>query len=312
MNIAKYVASIGFNVETRDIQKVDRALGLVEKKLKDFKRRSMGAFSIDLVNFNVNQQRLNRSLGNALDIASKQVTFEISKFTVNDRNLQAALIRASRRNGGYGTMGRGRNGSSQLSAQEWDRRTLTSARLRREEGLARQAERLELARIRGVGRSSDMSRAVGSSALGGGLIGRAGPGLFGPALALGLGGYGLGSLNRRNQEVVSAQLQSQAVVQQAGGTAEQGQASFQYLRSEANRIGFNYLDASGDYNKLISGLTGSGVGIKESQKVFSGFAELARVNKLDKTTQNRLFRALSQVAGKGKLQAEELNVRLAS
>lgn len=145
-----------------------------------------------------------------------------------------------------------------------------------------------------------------AGAVGGGLIGRGVSGLYGPALALGLGGYGLGALNRRNQEVVSAQLQTSAVVQQAGGTAAQGADSFQYLRSEADRIGFNYLDASGDYNKLISGLTGSGVGLKESQKVFSGFAELARVNKLDKTTQNRLFRALSQVAGKGKLQSEEL------
>ena len=145
----------------------------------------------------------------------------------------------------------------------------------------------------------------------GGLIGGGLSRFYGPALALGLGGYGLGALNKRNQEVVSAQLQSSAVVQQAGGTAAQGSESFQYLRSEGQRIGFNYLDASGDYNKLISGLTGSGIGLKESQKVFSGFAELARVNKLDKTTQNRLFRALSQVAGKGKLMSEELTGQIA-
>lgn len=145
----------------------------------------------------------------------------------------------------------------------------------------------------------------------GGLIGGGLSRFYGPALALGLGGYGLGALNKRNQEVVSAQLQSSAVVQQAGGTAAQGSESFQYLRSEGQRIGFNYLDASGDYNKLISGLTGSGISVKESQKVFSGFAELARVNKLDKTTQNRLFRALSQVAGKGKLMSEELTGQIA-
>lgn len=135
--------------------------------------------------------------------------------------------------------------------------------------------------------------------------------VYGPALALGFGGYGLAQLNQRNQQVVSAQLQTQAVVQQAGGSAAQGSESFQYLRREANRIGFNYLDASQDYNKLISGLTGSGISVKDSQKVFSGFAELARVNKLDKTTQNRLFRALSQVAGKGKLQSEELTGQIA-
>lgn len=156
--------------------------------------------------------------------------------------------------------------------------------------------------VRQNGNTGSTHRAAAS----GGFIGAGLSRMYGPALALGLGGYGLGALNRRNQEVVSAQLQSSAVVQQAGGTATQGAESFQYLRSEGQRIGFNYLDASGDYNKLLSGLTGAGVSLKESQKVFSGFAELARVNKLDKTTQNRLFRALSQVAGKGKLQAEEL------
>ena len=159
--------------------------------------------------------------------------------------------------------------------------------------------------------NSGAARTATGAAVGGGLIGRGISGFYGPALALGLGGYGLGALNQRNQQVVSAQLQSSAVVQQAGGTAQQGADSFQYLRSEGQRIGFNYLDASGDYNKLISGLTGSGVSLKESQKVFSGFAELARVNKLDKTTQNRLFRALSQVAGKGKLQSEELTGQIA-
>lgn len=278
MNIAKYVASIGFNVKTKDIQKVDRALGLVEKKLRDFKRRSMGAFSIDLVNFNVNQQSLNRSLGNALDVASTRVPFEISRFVVNDRALLAALLRAARR------LPRPPPGPNPPPHPPGPG-----------------------PRPNGGGNPPPGSGRRSRSLIGAGVFGPLGYG----ALALAGGGHGLGALNRRNQEVVSAQLQSQAVVQQAGGTAEQGQASFQYLRSEANRIGFNYLDASGDYNKLISGLTGSGVGIKESQKVFSGFAELARVNKLDKTTQNRLFRALSQVAGKGKLQAEELTGQIA-
>lgn len=174
-------------------------------------------------------------------------------------------------------------------------------------GAMARARASAVATVRTSGGPGGASRAATTGGMIGGGLSR----FYGPALALGLGGYGLGALNKRNQEVVSAQLQSSAVVQQAGGTAAQGSESFQYLRSEGQRIGFNYLDASGDYNKLISGLTGSGIGLKESQKVFSGFAELARVNKLDKTTQNRLFRALSQVAGKGKLMSEELTGQIA-
>lgn len=160
-------------------------------------------------------------------------------------------------------------------------------------------------------RASSVGRATTGAALGGGLIGRGISGLYGPAIGLALGGYGLSSLNQRNQQVVSAQLQSNAVVQQAGGTVEQGQQSFQWLRAQGDRIGFNYLDASSDYNKLLSGLTGAGMSVQQGQQVFKGFSELSRVNKLDRVQQQRVYRALSQIAGKNKLQSEELTGQLA-
>jgi hypothetical protein len=229
--------------------------------------------------FDVNQTALNIALGTALDIASTRNTFQIARFHVDQSHLNAALITAMA-------------AAAKVASQ--------STTLR---------PKVNPTHIPGS-TANDGGIRPRHAAVAGGIAGGMSR-LYAPALALGLGGYGLSELNQRNQQVVSAQLQSQAVIQQAGGTAEQGQGSFQYLRKEGERIGFNYLDASGDYNKLISGLTGSGVSVKDSQKVFSGFAELARVNKLDKTTQNRLFRALSQVAGKGKLQSEELTGQIA-
>lgn len=268
MNIAKYYASIGFQVSTRDIQQVDRALNSIENRLKAFQRRLNSTLNLDINRFTVDQRRLNIALGNALDVASTRNVFQVSRFNIDqsalNRQLTRSLVEASR---------------------------VASANVNVRPNISG-----------GVARAAATGAAFGGFGLG--RLGTAGLALIG-------GGYGLGALNRRNQEVVSAQLQSQAVVQQAGGTAEQGQASFQYLRSEANRIGFNYLESVGDYNKLISGLTGSGFGVQDSQKVFSGFAELARVNKLDRTTQNRLFRALSQVAGKDQLMAEELTGQIA-
>ena len=267
MNIARYYASIGFRVDNRDIQQVDRALNLIEGRLRAFQRRLDSTLNLNINRFTVDQRRLNFALGNALDVASTRNVFQVSRFNIDQSALNRQLTR---------------------SFAEASRVAAATINVRSNVG-------------GGVARAAATGAAFGSVGLG--RLGTAGLALIG-------GGYGLGALNRRNQEVVSAQLQSQAVVQQAGGTAEQGQESFQYLRSEANRIGFNYLDASADYNKLISGLTGSGFSVKDSQEVFSGFAELARVNKLDKTTQNRLFRALSQVAGKGKLQAEELTSQI--
>lgn len=320
MQIAKYFASLSVDISQASFKKADKALDQLENRLKKLGKFGNKGMSLDIGSFNVDQKKLNTVIGNALDMASRQVTFEISRFAVN----RAALNRALSSVGGLGDSGtinpngqpRTRNPSPEQlrrrSARnaEWDRQErLRNALADRRFGLQGQRLDLQAARLNGGTRSSHA--AVAGGAAGGGLIGRGVSGFMGPALALGLGGYGLSNLNQRNQQVVSAQLQTSAVVQQAGGTEQQGKDSFQYLKNEGQRIGFNYLDASQDYNKLISGLTGSGVGLKESQKVFTGFAELARVNKLDKTTQNRLFRALSQVAGKGKLQSEELTGQIA-
>lgn len=270
MEISRYFASLGISIDKTSVKKVDKTLDHVENKLRKLGTFASKPITLNIGSFDVDQRRLNIALGTALDVASSRLVFEINRFAVDqihlNRVMTAATIQASRVAGQAATI----------------RPNVHTGR-----GSSRQA--------------------VAAGAVAGGVGGLRGmPNLFGPALALGLGGYGLSNLNQRNQQVVSAQLQTSAVVQQAGGTAAQGAESFQYLRSEGQRVGFNFLDASQDYNKLISGLTGSGVSLKESQKVFSGFAELARVNKLDKTTQNRLFRALSQVAGKGKLQSEEL------
>lgn len=273
MKLTSYFASIGFDVDKSSVKKVDKTLDHIENRLKRLGTFANKPILLNIGNFTVDQKKLNFALGNALDMASNRLVFEVSHFVVNQMALNRAVGGALNRASASQPMNVNQTGHV----------------------------------VAPRGRTSH----IAGAAVGGGLIGRGIAGFYGPALALGLGGYGLSALNQRNQQVVSAQLQTSAVVQQAGGTASQGAGSFEYLRNEGQRVGFNYLDASQDYNKLISGLTGSGIGLKESQKVFSGFAELARVNKLDKTTQNRLFRALSQVAGKGKLMSEELTGQIA-
>lgn len=310
ITVRRYTIDVAYKFDKSSIRQIDKAMLAIEKKLKDFSQKLRTKLTLNISNFSVDQRALNKTIGNSLDVASNRTVFEVSRFTVNQRNLQAAMLRAQRGiTGGNGGLGGTNIGTinyhnRNLPASEWSRRQAVSQQMwwERRNALREDAERAALER---AGRMRS-SAAVGT----GGVAGFAARAYL-PALGLIGGGYGLSELNQRNQQVVSAQLQSRAVIQQAGGTAVQGNASFDYLRKEADRIGFNYLESSGDYNKLIAGLTGAGVGISESQKVFSGFAELSRVNKLDKTTQNRLFRALSQVAGKGKLQAEELSGQIA-
>ena len=283
--ITTYFAELGFGVNAKSVRKVDSALKSMEKKIKAFGKNMSQSMAINLVKFNVNQKALNFSLGNALDLASKQTVFQVSRFSVDQAHLN---------------------------------RTLSAAMLQASKSVARMNIRPNVTPTAAKKVVESSGRAVsGRHVVAGGVAGGIAGGLsrlYGPALALGLGGYGLGALNTRNQQVVSAQLQTSAVTQQAMGntyTPEKGQASFDWLKKQADRIGFNYLDAAPDYNKLTSGLTGAGMSVEQSQGVFKGFSELARVNKLDRTAQSRVYRALSQIAGKNKLQSEELTQQLA-
>lgn len=280
--ITSYFAELGFGVNAKSIRKVDSALKSMEKKIKAFGKNMSQSMAINLVKFNVNQKALNFAMGNALDIASKQTVFQVSRFNIDqahlNRTLSSAMLQASK----------------------------TVARMNIRPNITPSANKRA---VEGAVRGPNGRHVVAGGVAGGIASGLSR--LYGPALALGLGGYGLGALNNRNQQVVAAQLQTSAVAQQAGATPEQGKASFEWLKKQADQIGFNYLDAAPDYNKLTSGLTGAGMSIDQSQGVFKGFSELSRVNKLDRTAQSRVYRALSQIAGKNKLQSEELTGQLA-
>lgn len=96
--IAQYWASLGFRIDRKEIRKVDNELKRIEQRIKKFGKgfsKNLNLkFNVD--SFVVDQRKLNISLGNALDKASMSVVFEISRFSVNQRNMQAALLRAGR------------------------------------------------------------------------------------------------------------------------------------------------------------------------------------------------------------------------
>lgn len=255
------------------------------------------------VDFNLKWKQLDKNLKllekKLAKFSAGKLAFSIDRFVVDQRKLNLALGNALDR-------------ASMTTAFSIDRFVIDQASLTRQMTRAmRNAARAASAQADITphvnGRGGISTRQAGVAGGVGGFTARA----YMPLVALAAGGYGLGALNRRNQEIVSAQLQTSAIVQQAGGTAAQGTQSFEWLRSEGERVGFNWLEAIPDYNKLISGLTGAGMTVGQSQGVFQGFSELARVNKLDRTSQNRLFRALSQVAGKNQLMSEELTGQIA-
>lgn len=299
MQVADYFASFGLRIDKSSVAKADATLDRLEARLNGIGKGGgfrLGRFSINqakmdaaldkalaaaslksvfnITKFDVNQTALNIALGTALDIASARNVFHISRFNVDQSHLNSQMINAMA------------NAARIASATTSLRPRIANSAMPNERAVSRRS-------------------AAATGGIAGGLSR-----VYAPALGLALGGYGLSSLNQKNQEVVAAQLQSQAVSQAFGGTAEQGTENFQFLRNLGNKVGFNYVKASPDFNNLMSNLLGAGGTQEQARNIFKGFAEYGRVNKLSAARQNLVFNALSQVAGKNALQAEELTKQL--
>lgn len=265
MQISKFFASLGIEVDKGSVKKVDNALNHVENRLKRLGTFANKPIVLNIGSFDVDQKKLNFALGNALDMASNRLVFQIDRFDVNqsalNRSVSSAMLRASSTN--------------PLNVNS---RSVGGSRVRE-------------------------SAAAGAVAGGvGGLRGM--PNLFGPALALGLGGYGLSTLNKRNQQIVSAQLGNTAVV-----GPENGPASFEWLKRQGNELGFNWLEQAPEFTGFLGSATPL-MGYDKSLETYKAFNEFATTRHADPVARKRALKAIQQMAAKGQVNTEELQNQL--
>jgi len=126
------------------------------------------------------------------------------------------------------------------------------------------------------------------------------------------GAYGLMQLNTANQEAISTRLTTQAVLQSQGYTEQQGEQAFDWLRKLAKLNGFNYMQAAPDYNQFLSNALGAGMSLRGSQDIFKGFSEYQTAMGVTPARRKLVNNALSQMLGKGTINMEELEFRLAA
>ena len=111
------------------------------------------------------------------------------------------------------------------------------------------------------------------------------------------GVYGLSSLNTANQELISGQLTTQAVLVAKGYSTQQGVDANKWLFGLANDVGFNYMDALPDYNQFLSNSLGAGLGVEQSQDIFKGFSEYQTAMGVTPARRKLVQNALSQMLG---------------
>lgn len=272
MQLTKYFASLGFDIDKSSVKKVDKALDHVENRLKKLGTFANKPIVLNLGNFDVDQKKLNLALGTALDMASNRLVFQIDRFDVN----QAALNRSI---------------------------GVAMARV----GATHPLHPNIVSPVGGGGRARE---AAVTGVAAGAVRGRGMPSLLGPAIALGLGGYGLGALNKRNQEIQAAQLTTEAVTTAGGMAPGSGTEAFGWLRNLANKTGFSYMDAADQYNSFLSNSLGMGKSLGEGQQMFKGISEYSRVMHVDPARQKLIFKAFTDMMGKGTVQSEELKKQL--
>ncbi len=281
--ISQYYAKVGVSTDLAQLKKVDRYLKLLEAKMAKFHQKAMKTGGVFNINFKFNTNRLQFEVQKAFNDVSRRVAFPINRFQI-DRNGLARDINSSIRQAMLGV----------------NRNLTLNPRVTQPRGITGRAA------ASGQPTGGLSARQAGFAGGAAGIFGRYG----GPAILGGATLYGGSALNRANQEIISAQLTTQAVVE-AQGLKGEGPAAFEWLRGQGNRIGFSYLDQAQDYNNFLSNSLGAGRTLDQAQNTYLGFAEYARAMGTSPARQKLVMNALSQMEAKGTVSMEELRRQMA-
>ncbi|RLA51750.1 MAG: hypothetical protein DRQ98_11120 [Gammaproteobacteria bacterium] len=78
------------------------------------------------------------------------------------------------------------------------------------------------------------------------------------------------------------------------------------VASEADRLGVNFETLIDEYTKFVPSAKRTGMTLKESRHIFDAVSESAVVNRASMADLGGIYKAVTQIISKGKLQAEEL------
>lgn len=122
-----------------------------------------------------------------------------------------------------------------------------------------------------------------------------------------------GAINGVNQ-AIQASMAMQAVESRlnvvTGGNAGETAAQMEWVKSEAERLGFSIETLAGEWSKFAVSAQASNFTMAETRKIFTSVAEAGRVLKLNSQQVERAFVAITQMMSKGTIQMEELRQQL--
>lgn len=123
------------------------------------------------------------------------------------------------------------------------------------------------------------------------------------------GAYGLGQINKANDEWQGQRMASDAIFS-SGNFGVTGEQAREWLMASAMRDGFNFKDSLPQFNGFMASAMPM-MGYEKSRDTFEAFTQFGRTRGASSESMGRALYALQQMAGKGQIMSEELNGQLA-
>lgn len=124
------------------------------------------------------------------------------------------------------------------------------------------------------------------------------------------GAIGLGSVYHQMNELAGAKMTSEAIFMQYGGTAKQGLDEQKWVRDQSLKLGVNYQDQAEEYAGILANGLGMGMKHEQIRDLFTGLSQYSVATHQTRFQNQRTIKAITDMLGKGQLQAQELKIQL--
>jgi len=313
--VASYFARVGIDVDTSSLTKVDAYFRALEGKFSKIKGRLGNGVTLRVnaeLQFTKSYRRVNEQLkqmGNSLTLTIKKLNF-----AVNAKQIKSQAE------------GQLRTGLRVKIDPYITRTDILAIRRQIQFGLTQIPVTLNVPRnIRVPNASVRGGGGSGGSNRGGGGLGSLPPFSTLSNLSRGLSGFflrggvnalpfiggalGINRLAEANTNYTSQKIASNTLFKGVEGIGS-GQAARDQLFNLAQDTGFNYGETMPEFNRFMASSMPA-LGYNQSFDVFKAVTQFGRTRGSDQDSISRALKAFSQMAGKGRVGAEELRQQLA-
>ena len=284
--VARYWASLGVKVDTKDIRRVDAMFRQMEQRMAAFKKR--WEQSVNISNFKFDSLKFQKSAQQAINKSQKLLQVELSNFKIDQSRLHTSLQSAINR-AVY---------STRFHLKPVVDRSGLSQQTR---GFSRQAVQDRIGQMNG-----------GTGLPIGALMGMGRLGIAGLGVGAGVAAVGAvnGQLDTVQDRVIKNDRNRLLLGQSVGGSEERRQSAVDWYKDKTQKYG---LDAEGGiqtFNQAMLQLRDTGMTAQKSANTYDTFMQRFALQHMTADQQAGAIRQITQIVGKGNVTQEDLGALL--